>query len=241
MEKIEDIDYSFDKHFPDYKIEKSVLYIVSTPIGNLEDISLRAIYVLNNVDLIACEDTRVTSVLLKKYNISNRLISYYSQVENKKLDYLMDELKSGKSVALVSDSGTPSISDPGSIIISKCVSEDIKVVSVPGANALIHALVLSGFDNRKFFFQGFLPLKGRENVLKLLSEIKMPIIIYESKYRVKKTLVELNKYFQGKNVSVSREMTKIHETIYRSRFDLMIKESARIKEKGEFVIVIDNS
>lgn len=241
MEKIEDTDYSFDKYFPDYKIEKGVLYVVSTPIGNLEDISLRAIYVLNSVDLIACEDTRVTSVLLKRYNISNRLVSYYSQVESKKTDYLIDELKSGKSVALVSDSGTPAISDPGSIIISKCVSDGIKVESVPGANALIHALVLSGFDNRRFYYQGFLPLKGRENVLKSLAEIKMPVIIYESKYRVKKTLAELNKYFPGKNVSISREMTKIHETVYRNRLDVMVKELARIKEKGEFVIVIDNS
>ncbi|MFA7361889.1 MAG: 16S rRNA (cytidine(1402)-2'-O)-methyltransferase [Candidatus Kapaibacterium sp.] len=241
METIEDTGYSFEKYFPDYKIDKGTLYVVSTPIGNLEDISMRAVFVLKNVDMIACEDTRVTSVLLKRYNISNRLISYYSQVENKKTEYLMDELKSGKSVALVSDSGTPAISDPGSIIISKCVTNDIKVVSVPGANALIHALVLSGFENKKFYFQGFLPQKGKENVLKSLADIKMPVIIYESKYRVKKTLAELNKFFPGKNVSVSREMTKVHESVYRNRIDQMVKDLSRIKEKGEFVIVIDNS
>ncbi len=241
METYEETDYSFEKYFPDYKIDKGVLYIVSTPIGNLDDISMRAVFVLKNVDMIACEDTRVTSVLLKRYNISNRLISYYSQVENKKTEYLMDELKSGKSVALISDSGTPAISDPGSIIISKCISNDIIVISVPGANALIHALVLSGFDNSKFYFQGFLPQKGKENVLKFLAGVKMPVIIYESKYRVKKTLAELIKFFPGKNVSISREMTKLHESVYRNRLDLMIKDLSRIKEKGEFVIVIDNS
>ena len=241
METIEDTDYSFDKYFPYYKIDVNTLYVVSTPIVNLEDISLRAVYVLENVDFIACEDTRVVSILLKKYNISNKLISYYSQVEDRKTDYLINELKSGKSVALVSDSGTPAISDPGSTIISKCVSAEINVISIPGASAFIHALVLSGFDNRKFYFQGFLPVKGRENILKSLAEIKMPVILYESKYRVKKTLSELNKYFHGKNVSVSREMSKIHETTYRNRLDLMVKDLSRIKEKGEFVIVIDNS
>ncbi len=156
METKEDIDFSFEKYFPDYVIEKGTFYIVSTPIGNLEDISLRAIYVLKNVDMIACEDTRVTSVLLKRYNISNRLISYYSQIENKKTDHLIDELKSGKSVALVSDSGTPAISDPGSIIVSKCVSDNIKVVSIPGAMHLFmllcyRVLIIVSFIFRVFF------------------------------------------------------------------------------------------
>lgn len=241
MDTKEDFNFSFENYFPDYRIEQGALYVISTPIGNLEDISLRAIFVLKSVDIIACEDTRVTSVLLQKYNISNRLISYYSQVENKKTDFLLSELKSGKSVALVSDSGTPAISDPGSSIISRCVSENINVISIPGASAFIHALVLSGFDNRKFYFQGFLPVKGRENILKSLVEIKMPIVLYESKYRVKKTLSELNSYFSGKNVSVSREMTKIYESVYRNRIDLMFKDLTRLKEKGEFVIIIDNS
>jgi 16S rRNA (cytidine1402-2'-O)-methyltransferase len=121
------------------------------------------------------------------------------------------------------------------------VANDIPVVSVPGANALIHSLVLSGFNNKKFFFQGFLPLKGRENVLLRLKEIKMAIVIYESKFRIKKTISELNKYFPNKNISISREMTKIHETTYRNRIDTMNKDLTKIKEKGEFVIVIDNT
>ena len=240
MIDLENIDDTFKEYFPDYAIEKGVLYVVSTPIGNLEDISLRALFVLKNVNLIACEDTRVTAVLLRKYNVQNKMISYYAQVESKKMNILMDELKAGKSVALVSDSGTPAISDPGSIVISNCVANDIKVISVPGASALIHSLVLSGFNNKKFFFHGFLPLKGRENVLLKLREIKMAIVIYESKFRIKKTITELNKYFPAKNISVSREMTKMHETTYRNRLDVMNKELAKIKEKGEFVIVIDN-
>jgi 16S rRNA (cytidine1402-2'-O)-methyltransferase len=234
------INNTFKEYFPDFKVESGVLYVVSTPIGNLEDISLRALYILKNVDLIACEDTRVTSILLRKYNIQNKMISYYAQVESKKLDILVEELKAGKSIALVSDSGTPAISDPGSIVISNCVENDIPVISVPGANALIHSLVLSGFNNKKFFFQGFLPLKGRENVLLRLKEINMAIVIYESKFRIKKTLSELNKYFPVKNISISREMTKMHETTYRNRIDIMNKDITKIKEKGEFVIVIDN-
>jgi 16S rRNA (cytidine1402-2'-O)-methyltransferase len=236
----ENIDGTFKEYFPDFAIEKGVLYVVSTPIGNLEDISLRALYILKNVELIACEDTRVTAVLLKRYNIHNKMISYYAQVESKKLDILLDELRAGNSIALVSDSGTPAISDPGSIVISNCVVNDIKVIPVPGANALIHSLVMSGFNNKKFFFQGFLPLKGRENLLLKLKEIKMAIVIYESKFRIKKTITELNKYFPSKNVSISREMTKMHETTYRNRLDAMNKELSKIKEKGEFVIVIDN-
>lgn len=235
------IDNTFKEYFPDFCVEKGILYVVSTPIGNLEDVSLRALYILKNVDLIACEDTRVTAILLRKYNIQNKMISYYAQVESKKLDILVEELKAGKSIALVSDSGTPAISDPGSIVISNCVANDIPVVSVPGANALIHSLVLSGFNNKKFFFQGFLPLKGRENVLLRLKEIKMAIVIYESKFRIKKTIAELNKYFPNKNVSISREMTKMHEITYRNRIDAMNNDLTKIKEKGEFVIVIDNS
>lgn len=240
MFDLSNIDSTFEEKFPECLAEKGVLYVVSTPIGNLEDISLRALYILKNVDLIACEDTRVTSVLLRKYNVLNKMISYYSQVESKKTDILLDELKAGKSVALVSDSGTPAISDPGAVVISNCVTNGIKVVPVPGANALIHSLVMSGFNNKKFFFQGFLPLKGRENVLLKLKEIKMALVIYESKFRIKKTISELNKYFPAKNISVSREMTKIHETTYRNRVDAMNKEISKIKEKGEFVIVINN-
>ncbi|MDD5361632.1 MAG: 16S rRNA (cytidine(1402)-2'-O)-methyltransferase [Ignavibacteria bacterium] len=230
----------FEKYFPAIKIEKGTLYIAATPIGNLDEISLRALYILKNADLIACEDTRVTSVLLNRYGIKTHMMSYYAHVESSKLDYLLDELKSGKSVAIVSDAGTPGISDPGSTVVSACVREGIDVVSIPGANALIHALVVSGFENKKFYFQGFLPIKGRENVMMFLKEIKMPIIIYESKFRIRKTISELNNYFGKKEISVSRELSKIHETTYRGTLSSVATDLNRIKEKGEFTIVLNN-
>ncbi len=156
----------YDKYsgkISEIEIKKGALYIVSTPIGNLEDISFRAIFILKNVDLIACEDTRVTNFLLRQYDIHNKTVSYYSQVESSKLDYLIDELKKGKSVALTSDAGTPGISDPGNLLVSRCISEGIDIISVPGASSLMHSLVLSGFSTKKFYFQGFLPQKkGRQ-------------------------------------------------------------------------------
>jgi 16S rRNA (cytidine1402-2'-O)-methyltransferase len=230
----------FEKYFPSIKIEKGTLYIVATPIGNLEEISLRALYILKNADLIACEDTRVTAVLLNRYGIKTHMMSYYAHVENSKLDYLLEELKSGKSVAIVSDAGTPGISDPGSTVVSACVKEGIDVVSVTGATALMHALVISGFENKKFYFQGFLPIKGRENVMLFLKDIKMPIVIYESKFRIRKTISELNNYFGKKEISVSRELSKMHETTYRGILSGIANDLNRIKEKGEFTIVINN-
>ena len=139
--------------FQDLKAEKGVLYVVSTPIGNFEDISFRALYILENVDLIACEDTRVTGNLLSHFGIRTKMMSYYSNVEENKLEHLISELKNDKSVALVSDAGTPCISDPGSILVSKCVEQGIDVFSIPGASSIINALVLSGFPTEKFYFQ----------------------------------------------------------------------------------------
>lgn len=225
--------------FPDLKIEKGTLYIVSTPIGNLEDISFRAIYILKNVDMIATEDTRVASVLLNHYNVKKKLISYYSHVENSKLDYITNFIKEGNSVALISDAGTPCISDPGSILVNKCINENIKVISVPGPSSLIHALVMSGFKDERFFFRGFLPQKkGREKTFSELKNIKSNIIIFESKFRIKKTLGELSKNLGNKNVFVGRELTKKFEEIYRGKLRDIATSS--IKEKGEFVIVVQN-
>jgi len=234
------INEDFKKLFPEYNIKDSALYVVSTPIGNLEEISLRALYVLNNVDFIACEDTRTTLVLLKKYNIHTKLISYYSHIEKIKDEYIISELQNGKSVALVSDAGTPAISDPGTFLVSKCVENNIEVISIPGASALIHSLVVSGFENKNFFFQGFLPHKGRHNLFEALKKIKMPLIIFESKYRIKKTITEMSKYFSNKECTVSRELSKMHETTYRGTVNELSKNINQIKEKGEFVIVINN-
>jgi 16S rRNA (cytidine1402-2'-O)-methyltransferase len=215
--------------FQDLKAEKGVLYVVSTPIGNFEDISFRALYILENVDLIACEDTRVTGNLLSHFGIRTKMMSYYSNVEENKLEHLISELKNDKSVALVSDAGTPCISDPGSILVSKCVEQGIDVFSIPGASSIINALVLSGFPTEKFYFQGFLPQKkGREKTFNELKNI-----------RIKKMLKECVKYFGNREVAVCRELTKKFEEITRGNLKEINPDS--IKEKGEFVVVINNN
>ncbi len=237
--RIENIEEYIKSKFPDLKVEKNTLYVVSTPIGNLEDISFRALYILKNVDLIATEDTRVASVLLNHYGIRKKLISYYSQVENQKIDYVINFLKEGNSVALISDAGTPCISDPGSILVNRCIEEGINVFSIPGASSLIHALVMTGLKEEKFYFQGFLPQKkGREKTFLELKNIKSNIIIFESKFRIKKTLNEILKNFGNKEVVIGRELTKKFEEIIRGRIrDININT---LKEKGEFVIIIMN-
>lgn len=235
----ENIAEFIDSKFPHLKTEKGTLYIVSTPIGNLEDISFRALYVLKNVDIVATEDTRVASVLLNHYNIKKKLISYYSHVENSKLDYITNFIKEGNSVALISDADTPCISDPGSILVNKCINDNIKVISVPGPSSLIHALVMSEIKDEKFYFHGFLPQKkGREKTFSELKNIKSNIIIFESKFRIKKTLDELSKNLGNKNAFVGRELTKKFEEIYRGKLHDIALNS--IKEKGEFVIVVQN-
>ena len=221
------------------EVKKETLYIVSTPIGNIEDISYRAINVLKNVDMIACEDTRNTNFLLQQYGIRNKTFSYYSQVESLKLDFIINELSKGKSVALVSDAGTPCISDPGNILVTKCIEERIEIISIPGCSALIHSLVISGFSTKLFYFQGFLPQKkGRQTLLNELKNIRMLIVIYESPFRVYKTLKEIYEVFGNKEVSVSRELTKKFEQTIRGRLKTILNKT--IKIKGEFVIIINN-
>lgn len=225
--------------FPGLTIENNTLYIVSTPIGNLEDISFRALFVLKNVNMIATEDTRVANILLSHYGIKQKLISYYSQVESSKVDYIIDFIKEGNSVALISDAGTPCISDPGSILVNKSIEEKINVVAVPGASSLIHALVLSGFRNEKFYFQGFLPQKkGREKTFSELNNVKGNIIIFESKFRINRTLQDILKFLGNKEVLVAREMTKKFEELYRGKIKEINMNS--IKEKGEFVIILNS-
>ena len=237
--QIENINGIITGKFPDLCAEKNTLYVVSTPIGNLEDISFRALHVLKNVDMIATEDTRVAQILLNHYGIKQKLVSYYSQVENSKLEYITGFINEGNSVALISDAGTPCISDPGSILVNKCIEEGIKVVAVPGASSLIHALVLSGFKNDKFYFHGFLPQKkGREKTFTEFKNIKENIILFESKFRIKKTIFELAKNLGNKEVVIGREMTKKFEEIYRGRLRDIDPNS--IKEKGEFVLIINN-
>ena len=238
-ERLVSVYNTYAEKFKYPEIKKETLYIVSTPIGNIEDISYRAINVLKNVDMIACEDTRNTNFLLQQYGIKNKTFSYYSQVESLKLDFIISELLQGKSVAIVSDAGTPCISDPGNFLVSKCIEEGIEIISIPGCSALIHSLVVSGFPTKKFYFQGFLPLKkGRRTLLNELKDIRMMIIIYESPFRVYRTLKEIYEVFGNKEISVSREMTKKFEQTIRGKVKTILDQT--IKTKGEFVININN-
>ncbi len=215
------------------------LFIVSTPIGNLEDISFRAIETLKQSDFIICEDTRNSSVLLKKYEINKELISLNAFNEKNKITYLIDRIKSVQKVSLISDAGTPAISDPGSVFISECVTNDIDIIPIPGASALLSALVVSGMKINSFIFEGFLPQKkGREKKLKELAAEKQMIIIYESVYRVEKLLFELKKYMSERDIIVCKELTKKFEEIWRGKPDELIKMIPRNKIKGEFVFII---
>ena len=217
------------------------LYIVSTPIGNLKDITLRAIETLNEVDFILCEDTRVTSVLLKQYNIIKQLISFNAVSEIKKIPSIIERLKNGQSYALVSDSGTPAISDPGIRLISEAIVNKIEVITIPGPTALIAALTISGLPTDSFVFEGFLPQKkGRQKKLGELSEEERTIVLYESTHRIEKLIDELVQYFPERFVVVCRELTKKFEESWRG-YPAELKEKMHEKIiKGEFVVVIAN-
>jgi 16S rRNA (cytidine1402-2'-O)-methyltransferase len=223
------------------------LYIVATPIGNLEDITLRALRILKEVDLILCEDTRVTKKLTERYRIKKPLLSYHQHSKLQKLDYIIFLLKEGKNLALVSDAGTPGISDPGNKLVEKVVeslNEEVKIIPVPGPSALTCAASVSGFPMDKFLFLGFLPKKKkRKEFLKEILESKYPVIFYESPYRILKTLQELKGIMNDKqraasNIVVARELTKKFETIYRGKIDKVIEELEKTPTKGEFVVVV---
>ncbi len=215
------------------------LYIVSTPIGNLKDITLRALETLKEVNFILCEDTRITSRLLNHYNISKKLISFNAVSEKKKIPNVIERIKSGDNCALVSDAGTPAISDPGVRLISEAIKELIDVVPVPGTSAVITALTISGLPTDSFIFEGFLPQKkGRQKKLKELAEEKRTIILYESTYRIKKLVDELTDYLPDRYIVVCRELTKKFEETWRG-YPNEIKQFIDEKiSKGEFVIVL---
>lgn len=215
------------------------LFIVSTPIGNLKDISLRALEVLQEVDFILCEDTRVTSKLLNHYNISKKLVSFNAVTEKKKIPIVIEKLKSGDNCALVSDSGTPVISDPGIRLISQATKEQIKVIPVPGASALTAALTVSGLPTDSFIFEGFLPQKkGRQKKLRLLSTEQRTIILYESTYRITKLINELVEFMPERYIVVCRELTKKFEESWRGYPKEIIDGLDEKTIKGEFVVVI---
>ena len=215
------------------------LYIVSTPIGNLKDISFRAVEILNEVEYILCEDTRVTSVLLKHYNVIKHLISFNAVSETGKIPTIIERLRNGQSYALVSDSGTPGISDPGVRLISAVMKQGIEVIPVPGATAIISALTISGLPTDSFVFEGFLPQKkGRQKKLKELSDETRTIVLYESSHRILKLIDEMVEYIPERFIVVCRELTKKFEETWRG-YPFEIKESLISKIiKGEFVVVI---
>src|SRR3990167_5163646 len=220
-----------------------VLYIVATPIGNLEDITLRAINVLSNSDLILAEDTRVTRAVLVRYNIKKEVLSYHQHSDFKKIDHIVQLLKEGKNLALVTDAGTPAINDPGSYLVSEALKAipDLKIVPIPGPNAAIAALSISGFATDQFVFLGFPPhKKGRQTFFKNISKIESTIVFYESKHRILKALENLEKLSEigNREIMIARELTKQFETIYRGT---LAEIKPRLTEKnllGEFVVVV---
>ncbi len=226
----------------------STLYVVGTPIGNLHDASARALDVLRSVDLILCEDTRVTARLLEHYQIKTPTLSYHQHSKLKKIECIVQFLKEGKDLALVSDAGTPGISDPGSKLIEKIIGEglaSVKITPVPGPSALIAAASVAGFPMDKFLFLGFPPAKKkRKKFFEEAASSRYPVIFYESPYRIIKTLKELQKLLmygdrhKSTTLVVCRELTKKFETIYRGAIDDVIKSIEGDKIKGEFVVIV---
>lgn len=217
------------------------LFLVSTPIGNLEDVTLRALKVLKEVDLIAAEDTRKTGILLKKYSISNRFTSYHDFNKEKKVHSLLQELKSGKSVALVSDAGTPGISDPAFLMVKLAIQEGIRIESIPGPAAFVSALVISGLPTDKFVFEGFLPAKAgrRRKRISELSEEKRTLIFYESPHRFLETLKDLISILGDRRVCIARELTKKFEEVKRGNLTEIEAYFKTTKIRGEIVIVLE--
>lgn len=217
------------------------LYIVPTPIGNLGDITLRALEVLKSVTLILAEDTRTSGKLLKHYDISTPLRSYHMHNEHRILNQIVSRLKSGETMALISDAGTPGISDPGFLLIRECLQEGIEVNCLPGATALIPALVNSGFPTDRFVFEGFLPLKkGRQTRLQLLSEESRTLVFYESPHKLLKTLTQFVEYFgEDRQISVSRELTKMYEETLRGTISEVLVHFESHPPKGELVLVVE--
>jgi len=220
--------------------EKVSLYVVPTPIGNLGDITLRALDILKSVDSILAEDTRTSGFLLKHYQVSKPLQSFHIFNEHKALQSVIQKLKEGETMALVSDAGTPGISDPGFLLVRECLKNELKIECLPGATAFVPALVNSGFPTDRFVFEGFLPhKKGKQTLLKELAEEERTIIMYESPHRLMKTLELMREFFGPERlVSVSRELTKLHEETFRGTIGETLLHFQKKEVKGEIVIVV---
>lgn len=219
------------------------LFIVPTPIGNLGDITMRAISTLKSVDLILAEDTRTSGKLLKHFQITTPMQSYHMHNEHKILDRIIDKLNSGLEIALISDAGTPAISDPGFLLTRACVAQQIPVECLPGATAFVPALVNSGLPNNRFIFEGFLPIKkGRQTRLKLLAQEERTIVLYESPHKLNKTLEQICLFFgEDRQLSISRELTKLFEETRRGTAKSLLEHYRETPAKGEIVIVISGN
>ena len=218
------------------------LYLVATPIGNLEDITFRAIRILKEVDLIAAEDTRHTLKLLNYYEISKPLISYHRHNEEIKSELLIDKLLEGKNIAIVTDAGTPGISDPGEEMVKEAIEKNIEVIPIPGACALINALIASGLNTKEFSFYGFLPLnkKNRKNVLERIKREDKTIILYEAPHKLLKTLEDILENVGDINCVIAKEITKVHEEFLRNNLNNILDELKRKEAiKGEYIILLD--
>ena len=219
--------------------DKGHLFVVGTPIGNLEDITLRAISTLQNVDLILAEDTRNSKKLLSAHNIDTKMMSYLEHSNEKETKRIISLLLDGKNLALISDAGTPTISDPGYGLIRDCIKKEIKIIPIPGASAITTAMSVSGLPSDSFTFFGFLPQKkGRIKKIKELLIVDNTIILFESPFRLEKTLNQLKEYLGNRSVVVGRELTKLYEEIIRGNLEDVIKYFSKSKVKGEIVIMI---
>lgn len=217
------------------------LYLVPTPIGNLEDITIRGLNTLKSVDIILCEDTRESGKLLKKYDITKKLISCHEFNEDKVKEKVISLLKEGKSIALITDQGTPIISDPGVVVVREVIEHDYSVISLPGATAFVPALTMSGFDPSPFIFYGFLNSRStkRKKELEVLKHYPMTIIFYEAPHRIEKTLTDILEVFGDREIAVVRELSKIHEEIRKGKITDLLKSIDGIK--GELVLIIEGS
>ena len=220
---------------------KGKLYLVATPIGNLEDITFRAIKILKEVDFIAAEDTRNTLKLLNHFQIKNTLISNHRHNEEERESFLIHKLKEGKNIAIVSDAGTPGISDPGEFIVKKAIEENIEVIPIPGACAAINALIASGLDTKEFVFLGFLPMhkKLRKEKLEEIKNENKTIIIYEAPHKMKETLKDLKELIKNRKIVLARELTKIHEEFIRGNIEELIQKCDKLK--GEMILLIEGN
>ena len=223
-------------------MEAGILYLVSTPIGNLGDITFRAVEVLKDVDLIAAEDTRKTKILLNHYAVSTAVTSFYSYNQVKKTPVLLDFLNQGKSIALVTDAGTPGISDPAYYLVTRVIQAGLRVIPIPGPVAFVAGLVASGLQTRRFVFEGFLPVKkGRKTRLEQLAREERTIILYESPHRIRRTLDDVLNYFGDRQIVIARELTKKFEELLRGRVSEILERISQKVVKGEIVLLIEGN